>query len=71
MLVMLVIPTRSSLTQIFVTLILLVLVKSTLVSIDCPGTNPVVGILMRMFIEPMLTQQKQQKFSLISSSTPS
>lgn len=65
-----VILTRSSLTQIFVTLTLLVLLRLTIVSIDCPGTNPVVGILIRIFIEPMLKQQKQQKLSFTSSSAP-
>lgn len=63
-------PTRSNLTQIFVTLTLLALFKLIIVSIDWPGTNPVVGILIRVFIEPILTQQKQ-KFLLVSSSIPS
>jgi len=49
-----IISTRSSLTQIFVTLTLLVLLRLTIVSIDCPGTNPVVGILIRILIEPKL-----------------
>jgi len=63
--------TRCSLKHIFVTSILLVLLRLIAVSIDCPGTKPVVGILMRSLIEPMLKQQKQQKLSITSSSMPS
>jgi hypothetical protein len=50
--------TRCSLKHIFVTSILLVLLRLIAVSIDCPGTKPVVGILMHSLIEPMLKQQK-------------
>jgi len=49
--------TRSNLAEIFSTLILLVLLKLRVASIYCPGTNPVFGIVICTFIEPLKQQR--------------